>query len=498
MTLHHNAMTPHHDTMTSHYDLLIRHASITDGTGAAAYDADLAITGDRIVHIGDLSHATADNVIDATGLDVVPGFIDAHTHDDRMLLSGADMSAKVSQGVTTIVGGNCGISLAPMPRQIPNPVTPPLDLLDDTGKWFHFKTFAQYVATLQAQPAATNCALLVGHTTLRVATMQDLTQPATPDQILAMQGLVDEALRAGAVGVSTGLAYPPAIHAPTQEIIDICQPLMKHCGVYCTHMRDEGDQVMESLQETFLIGRMLNVPVVISHHKVVGIKNYGRSQETLELIREAMKHQPVCLDCYPYAASSTILAAHIVPTAKRVTITWSRGMPQYAGVDLADIVEKEGGTVDEVIARLQPAGAIYYRMDEPDVQRIMAFEPTMIGSDGLPHDEKPHPRLWATFPRVLGHYGRRLGLFSFEQAIHKMTGLTARNFGLKDRGEIKEGAFADLVILNRDTVEDAATFAKPIAPSIGIDTVLVNGVVVWKDGQPSGQHPGRVLRYQAA
>ena len=196
MTLHHNAMTPHHDTMTSHYDLLIRHASITDGTGAAAYDADLAITGDRIVYIGDLSHATADNVIDATGLDVVPGFIDAHTHDDRMLLSGADMSAKVSQGVTTIVGGNCGISLAPMPRQIPNPVTPPLDLLDDTGKWFHFKTFAQYVAALQAQPAATNCALLVGHTTLRVATMQDLTQPATPDQILAMQGLVEEALRA--------------------------------------------------------------------------------------------------------------------------------------------------------------------------------------------------------------------------------------------------------------------------------------------------------------
>ena len=226
---------------------------------------------------------------------------------------------------------------------------------------------------------------------------------------------------------------------------------------------------------------------------MIGEKNYGRSVETLDLIRKAMQHQRVCLDCYPYAASSTILALHLARTCKRVTITWSRGMPQYAGADLAEVMAREGGTMEEVVARLLPAGAIYYRMDEPDVRRILAFDDTMIGSDGLPHDEKPHPRLWATFPRVLGHYGRGLGLFTFERAIHKMTGLTARNFGLTDRGEIREGAFADLVLLNRDTVAEGADYAHPIGPAIGIDTVLVNGRAVWKDGAVTGERPGQVL-----
>ncbi|MGF6935291.1 N-acyl-D-aspartate/D-glutamate deacylase [Paraburkholderia sp. UCT70] len=175
-------------------------------------------------------------------------------------------------------------------------------------------------------------------------------------------------------------------------------------------------------------------------------------------------------------------------------MTWSKSLPQYAGRDLADIVAELGGTLDEVIDRLSPAGAIYYMMDDRDVQRILAFDQTMIGSDGLPHDEAPHPRLWGSFPRVLGHYGRSLGLFPLETAIHKMTGLTARNFGLADRGVVQEGAFADLTIFNPDTVDEGATFAKPIAPAIGIDTVLVNGTVVWRNGQPSGARPGQVLR----
>ena len=335
--------------------------------------------------------------------------------------------------------------------------------------------------------------MLVGHTTLRVITMTDVKRAATTDEIAAMRWHVEEALAAGAIGVSTGLAYPPAISAPTQEVIDVCRPLAEHGALYCTHMRDEGDRVAESLAETFLIGRELGVAVVISHHKVIGEKNYGRSVETLDLIRKAMKSQRVCLDCYPYAASSTILAPHLARTCKRVTITWSRGMPQYAGADLADVIAREGGTMEEVVARLVPAGAIYYRMDEPDVRRILAFDETMIGSDGLPHDEKPHPRLWATFPRVLGHYGRGLGLFTFEKAIHKMTGLTARNFGLKDRGEIREGAHADLVLLNRDTVAEGADYAHPIGPAIGIDTVLVNGRAVWRDGAVTGERPGRVI-----
>ena len=326
--------------------------------------------------------------------------------------------------------------------------------------------------------------------------MTDLEAPASATEIKAMRDLVQEALEAGAIGVSTGLYYEPAIAAPTEEVIAICEPMRELGGVYCTHMRDEADNIIQSLTETFRIGRELDVPVVISHHKVVGVKNYGRSAETLDFISQHMKSQKICLDCYPYPASSTILSAHRVKNATRVTVTWSETLPEYAGMDLADIVEKMGGTVDEVVARLLPAGAIYYMMDDNDVQRILKFDETMIGSDGLPHDAAPHPRLWGSFPRVLGHYGRKLGLFSLETAIHKMTGLTAKNFGLKDRGLIREGGYADLTLLDPETIDEGATFAKPIAPAIGIDTVMVNGSIVWQDGAPTGKRPGRVLRYE--
>ncbi|WP_042878752.1 N-acyl-D-amino-acid deacylase family protein [Cupriavidus necator] len=484
--------------MSERYDVMIRNASIVDGTGAPRYAGEVGIKGDRIVRIGDLRGASAATEIDASGLVVTPGFIDAHTHDDRLMLSGGDMAPKVSQGITTVIGGNCGVSLAPMPRQIPDPVTPPLNLLDDSGAWFRFATFAEYLEALRAQPAATNCAMLVGHSTLRVATMNDLSLPANPDEIAAMRALVDEAMRAGAIGVSTGLFYEPSIAAPTEEVIEICEPLREYGGVYCTHMRNEGDHIIQSLTETFRIGREVGVPVVISHHKLVGVKNYGRSAETLKFIAEHMEKQEVCLDCYPYPASSTILSAHRTRNATRVTVTWSKPLPQYAGKDLADIMADLGGTQEEVVDRLSPAGAIYYMMDDRDVQRILAFDQTMIGSDGLPHDDSPHPRLWGSFPRVLGHYGRSLGLFSLETAIHKMTGLTARNFGLADRGVVREGAFADLTVLNPETVGEGASFAKPIAPAIGIDTVLVNGSVVWRDGKSSGARPGQVLRRERA
>ena len=483
--------------MPKDFDLLIRNASIVDGTGTPRFRGDVGVKGDRIARIGDLGAASARTDIDAAGLTVTPGFIDAHTHDDRLMLSGGDMAPKVSQGITTVIGGNCGVSLAPMPRPIPDPVTPPLNLLDDEGTWFRFRSFAAYLDALRDQPAATNCAMLVGHTTLRVATMDDLTLPASAAQTAAMRELVDEAMRAGAIGVSTGLFYEPSIAAPTEEVIQICAPLRQYGGVYCTHMRNEGDDIIKSLTETFRIGREAGVPVVISHHKLVGVKNYGRSAETLKFIAEQMQHQPICLDCYPYPASSTILSAHRAANATRVTVTWSKAMPESAGMDLSDIVARLGGTQEEVIARLLPAGAIYYMMDDGDVQRILQFGPTMIGSDGLPHDEAPHPRLWASFPRVLGHYGRGLGLFSFETAIHKMTGLTAKNFGLAGRGVVQEGAYADLTVLDPDTVAEGATFTRPIAPAAGIATVIVNGVVVWQGGQPSGARPGRVLRREA-
>ena len=409
------------------------------------------------------------------------------------MLSNPEMTPKVSQGVTTIIGGNCGVSLAPMPRPIPDPVTPPLNLLDDEGKWFRFRSFKEYLDALKSEPASTNRAMLVGHTTLRVATMDDLEQPANATQIQAMQELVVEAMQAGAIGVSTGLFYEPAVAAPTEEVIEICKPLKKYNGLYCTHMRDEADGVMDSLEETFRIGREVGVPVVISHHKVIGQKNYGRSDETLEFIRKSMTMQPICLDCYPYTAGSTVLSASRASTSARVIVTWSKPLPQYAGQDLDKIAAQMGMSQDEAIERLLPAGAIYFRMDEGDVQKILQFAPTMIGSDGLPHDASPHPRLWSTFPRVLGHYRRSLGLFSLETAVHKMTGLTAVNFGLADRGVIKEGAFADLTLFDEETVDEVATYENPIALAKGIHTVIVNGDIVWNDGKATGARPGRVL-----
>ncbi len=479
--------------MQKNFDLLIRHATVIDGTGASRYIADIGITGDRIAKIGDLSAYSAKNEIDLGGRVAAPGFIDAHTHDDRMMLSDPEMTPKISQGVTTIIGGNCGVSLAPMPRPIPDPVTPPLNLLDDAGVWFKFPTFGSYLDALKSQPSTTNRAMLVGHTTLRVAVMDDLEQPASPEQIVQMQALVTEAMQAGAIGVSTGLFYEPAVAAPTQEVIDICRPLKAFNGLYCTHMRDEADGVMDSLEETFRIGREVGVPVVISHHKVIGQKNYGRSDETLAFIQKSMAKQPICLDCYPYAAGSTVLSWSRAVTSARVIVTWSKAHPEFAGQDLDKIADKMGVTQEQAINQLLPAGAIYFRMDEGDVQKILQFGPTMIGSDGLPHDASPHPRLWATFPRVLGHYRRGLGLFSLETAVHKMTGLTATNFGLTDRGVIQEGAFADLTLFNEETVDAVATYENPIALSKGIETVIVNGDIVWEHGHVTAARPGRVL-----
>lgn len=472
-------------------DLIIRGGTVIDGTKAPRFDADVAIDGGRIVAIGDTAGLQARATMAAEGCIVAPGFIDAHTHDDQALLSRADMSFKVSQGVTTVVGGNCGISAAPLREGMDLPM--PLSLLEApaTGR---FTTFAAYLEALRAQPSSVNVAAMVGHTTLRAVTMAALDRPANATEIAAMRELVEEAMQAGAIGMSTGTFYPPATAASTEEIIEVGRPLTARKALYVTHMRDEGDRVMESLDETFRIGRALEIPVVVSHHKLQNTQNFGRSAQTLPFIREAMKHQCIGLDCYPYTAGSTMIRTDRGMADGRVLIASSLPHPECAGRDLADIARDWGVDEPEAARRLQPGAAIYFLMDEPDVQAILGFDETMIGSDGIPVGDKPHPRLWGTFPRVLGHYSRGLGLFPLETAVWKMSGLTARNFGLAGRGLLQPGHAADVVLFDAGTVIDRASYESPTEPAAGIAAVLVNGCLSWQQGRPLGARAGQVIR----
>jgi len=472
-------------------DLLLTGGTVIDGTGAPRRRADVAVVDDRIVAVGDLTGVTAGRSIDVSGKIVAPGFVDVHTHDDRALLSKPTMDMKVSQGVTSVVVGNCGISLAPLVLDRRPP--PPLDLLGDE-EWWRFATFDAFLGAVDAEPASVNAAFLVGHSTLRVGAMEKLDRAADAGEIKAMRAGLEASMAAGAVGLSTGLFYAPSAKAPTEEVIELAKGLKAHGGRYVTHMRDEGNDVLKSLEETFLIGREAGVPVVVSHHKVHGKANFGRSKETLALFERYRTSQKISLDVYPYHASSTVLKHDSIQHANRVLVTWSKAHPEMSGRDLADIARDWGCSVHEAADRLQPAGAIYFAMDEDDVQRILSYPHAMFGSDGLPHDEFPHPRLWGTFPRILGHYARDLGLFTLEEGVRRMTSLSAAEFGLKDRGEIAPGKFADLCVFDAASIIDANSFDDPMKPSAGIDTVVVNGRAVWADGRPTGDRPGRALR----
>lgn len=475
-------------------DFILRGGEVIDGTGRPRVRADVALVGDRIEAVGEVSKAAGVREIDVSGLVVAPGFIDVHTHDDRALFAAPEMSAKASQGVTTVVTGNCGISLAPLSPEGRPP--PPLDLIGETPTDY-FPRFADYLDALDQTPPAINAACLVGHSTLRVGTMAgDYDRPARTDEIAAMQARLQEALDAGAIGMSTGLFYAPAFHAPSAEIEALAKLLKPAGALYTTHMRDEAEHILDSLDESFTAGRAAGVPVVISHHKTSGVPNFGRTAETLPKIAAAMQGQEIGLDAYPYIASSTVLRTQRIEDSLKVLITWSKAMPEMAGRELAEIAKDWGVGLAEAAERLQPAGAIYWMMDEADVQRVLKFAHTMIGSDGLPHDVHPHPRLWGTFPRVLGHYCREVGLFGLEEAVRKMTGLSAARFGLTGRGIVAAGAYADLCVFDPDTVIDRASFAEPTRPADGIAHVFVNGRPAWSNSKPSGERPGRALRRQ--
>jgi N-acyl-D-amino-acid deacylase len=480
--------------MTQHCDLIIRDATIFDGSGGPRSHGDVGITGDRIVAVGELGAWAGQRELRAEGKALAPGFIDAHTHDDRAVLCGpACMLCKMSQGVTTVVIGNCGISLSPA-RMAARPV-PPLDLLGDES-WYVFGSFAEYAERLARDPAPVNTVALIGHMSLRVEAMAgDTGRAATDREAERMRARLKQSLAEGAAGFSTGLYYAPNAKAPTEEVIAVAEALREAGGLYVTHMRDEGDHVLDSIAETLRIGRAVGAPVVISHHKCTHPENFGRSRETLPVIAEAARGQPVDFDVYPYAAGSTVLIPERLREDVPVRLTWSVPHPELQGRWLADIAREWGLDLRAAAARLQPAGAIYFMMDEADVQRILAHERSMIGSDGLPHDAFPHPRLWGTFPRVLGHYARDLGLFSLETAVHKMTGRPAEVFGLAERGAIRAGAYADLVLFDPATVRDAADFDHPTRPAEGILQTWVNGETAYVHGAGvQAAHAGRLLR----
>jgi len=472
-------------------DLLIAGGEVVDGLGGPRYRADVAVSGDRIVAVGRLQGWRGAKTIDAAGMVVAPGFIDVHTHDDSALLATPEMAAKVSQGVTTVVVGNCGISLAP--ARFSGPPPSPLDLLGEDGAWFRFETFAEYLAALAEEPPAVNALPLVGHQTLRARHVAALDRPSSEAEIGRMAEDVDEAMRAGAGGFSSGLEYGMSLAASTHEVTCLARVAAEHGGIYCTHIRDERDGIVSAMQEALRIGRDAGLPVVLSHHKLAGARNHGRSRETLAVIDAAMAGQEVAFDVYPYAAGSSSVTPGDVGDF-RIVITRSGSHPELVGRDLAGIAGDWGCTQAEAVARLAPVGGIYHLMDDGDVRRILAHPAAMIGSDGLPFDTLPHPRLWGTFPRVLGHYARDLGLMSQEEAVRRMTSLPAQVFGLTERGVIAAGALADLVLFDPAGIADRATYEAPTRPAAGIGTVIVNGRCVWRDGAATGDRPGRILR----
>ena len=532
-------------------DLLIRNGTVFDGSGRPGFVADVAIEGNRIVHIGRLESAVARQVIDATGKAVAPGFIDIHTHSELPLLVDGRAMSKVMQGVTLEVVGNCGTS--------PGPRTPVVEArlralapADDELQQWTWQTTGEFMDKLQQRGIALNVAFLVGHGSLRTAVMGTEQRPPTPVELRQMQERLRLELEQGALGLSTGLIYAPSMYAQTEELIALARVLREMGRIYASHIRGEGDTVAEAIDEAITIGRQTGVPVQISHLKATGRQNWGRAPALLRLLEQARGDGiDVMADQYPYVASSTTLTAVLPPWAlsggipqllRRLQDPTQRALirqqitedvdgwvpllrgctfadliiasfapdPSLEGQSLADIAAQRGLDPSELTLQLlEEAGGevsiIRFAMSEEDVRTILQHPLVMVGSDGsaLAADGplsrgKPHPRAYGTFPRVLGHYVRDERVLSLPEAVRKMTALPAMRLGLKERGRLVAGYRADIVVFDPATVAERATWANPHQYPCGIEWVLVNGVPVVAHGQHTGARPGRVLRWGVA
>lgn len=486
------------------HDLLIRNGTVIDGTGRPGFLADVAIEKERIVAIGAMS-GSATHIIDAAGRIIAPGFIDVHSHDDFALLDRPLCDFKIMQGVTTEVIGNCGFGAAPAGAAYKAYIRDfGAQLFGPLGS-FSWETTEEFFRRLETHPTSLNSAALIPHAAVRYSVLgADKRPPSEPD-LARMRDLVREGMEAGAVGLSTGLYYLP--YTQTEEVIALASIVGEYKGLYATHMRNEAGRLLDSIHETLRIGEEAKVAIQISHHKAMGRENWGKVKDSLALVEQARaRGVDVSSDAYPYTAGSTTLSAlakggslELVSPAD-VLIASTPTKHEYEGKTLEELCRLIGHPLKETVEKIlaeegEGVVAVIFGMDEADVRRVLAHPTTMIGSDGIPSVEgKPHPRLYGTFARVLGTYTRDERVFPLEEAVYRMTGFPARKFRLTDRGVIREGAYADLVIFDPQTIAEAGTYQNPRRYPLGIEYVIVNGAITADHGKHTGRRSGRMLR----
>jgi len=482
-------------------DLVIRNTTIVDGTGEPRYGGDLAVTDGRISAVGEVADSAAET-IDAEGLVRAPGFVDVHTHDDGALLQHPGMEFKVSQGCTSVVVGNCGFSAIPAVEG-----SRTLDLSAIPAEWTDLDG---YRAAVDGTGCAVNSIMLVGHNTVRHLVMKGERRAPTQSEMDEMRGHVDRAMSQGACGFSSGLVYRPGRWAETEELTELAAVAAPYGGIYATHMRNERDKLIQSVDEALRISGDAGVALQISHHKAAGERNFGMVAESLAHIDRAVEAgADVTLDVYPYTAGSGPMIQYFdlsdpdPELAKAIQLASCPAFKEYEGRMLVDIATELQITPSEAVVHVltAPEGdktiCIQHIMDEGDVVSNLQHPLVMVGSDGLPDLEgRPHPRLFGTFPRVLGKYVRQEGVLDLEQAVRRMTSLSCDVHGLTDRGRLVEGAWADLVLFDPDTVIDAATYEDPKVESVGIRNVWVNGQPAFDGGVHTGSRAGRMLRYR--
>ena len=483
-------------------DISIRNVRVLDGTGSPAFAADIEITDGRIKTVG-----PAKREIDGQGAHIAPGFIDTHSHDDGAFFRHPGMAFKLDQGVTTVVAGNCGFSAIPADPSIDSARASGGILAGIEAGFTDLDGY--FAAVLQKHPAINNM-MLVGHNTVRAMTMGHEKRAPTASELQQMYGLVEQAMAQGACGFSTGLIYTPGKWSQTEEIIALARAAKTTGALYTTHMRNEGDKLLEAIEETLTIGLESDVHVHISHHKSAGKPNWGKVRESLARVDEALgRGQRVTLDVYPYTAGSGRMIEYFNldnvnrDFASIVRIASCPAFRQYEGRMLADIARDEQVDIADLVRTIltAPKGdrtiCIHFIIDEEDIKTNLRHADMMVGSDGIPDlSGRPHPRLFGTFPRVLGKYVREENVLTLPEAVRRMTSLSAQTFGLVDRGRIAPGYWADLVLFDPATVIDKATYDDPQQAPAGISMVLVNGQIALDKGRHTGVGSGKMLRYR--